>query len=75
MDGLAKIVFAPLQWPPPAPIGRHTLIAMRVVADGHPFTAGSTDHQSLQQRSALACRSTVPLRAPGERVALHPLAV
>src|SRR5580698_1230208 len=48
---------------------------MRVVADGHAFTAGSTDHQSLQQRRALACRSTVPFRAPGERVALHPLAV
>ena len=48
---------------------------MRVVADRHAFTAGSTDHQSLQQRRALACRSTVPFRAPGERIALHSLAV
>ena len=68
MDGLTKTVFAPLQWPPATPISWHTLIAMRVVADGHAFTAGSTDHQSLQQRRALACRPTVSFRAPGERV-------
>ena len=75
VHGLTKTTFAPLQRAPAAPVGRYALIAMRVVADRHAFTASSTDHKPLQQCRTLACWSTAPLGAPGERIALHALAV
>src|SRR5215469_17166820 len=48
---------------------------MRVVANGHPLTASSTDHESLQQCRTFPRRSTTTLGAPGKRVALHALPV
>src|SRR5262249_2832080 len=75
VHGLAETTFAPLQRAPAAPVGRYTLIAVRMVADRHPFTATSADHHPLEQRCAFACRSTVPLGAPGERIPFHALEV
>ena len=72
---LTQTAFASLQRAPAAPVGRYALIVMRMVADRHAFTAGSADHKSLQQCRALACPSTPPLGAPGDRIALHALEV
>ena len=75
MYRLAQTNLASVHWATAAPVARYFGLAMRVIAHRHAFPAGTADHEPLQQGRTLPGGTMVPLRTPGERVALHPLQV